>query len=222
MSAGYGRIAFTKAVQDEQEHHGSRRFYARHQARAEQAGGPDRLTSEIRDYLAERDSFYLASVSETGWPYVQFRGGPAGFLTVLAQDTVGWADFRGNLQYISTGNLRSDDRVALIVMDYPNRQRLKIYGHATIHEADKVPELVAQLTPQRYDAVIERAVLIQVEAFDWNCQQHITPRYTLDEIHRQTSAMRHRLAAAEAENAELRHLLEATPVSSDSRDSEAP
>src|SRR5271165_4641020 len=170
MSAGYGRIAFTKAVQDEQEHHGSRRFYARHQARAEQAGGPDQLTDEVRDYLSERDSFYLASVSETGWPYVQFRGGPAGFLTVLSQHTVGWADFRGNLQYISTGNLRSDDRVALIVMDYPNRQRLKIY---------KVPELVAQLTRQRYDAVIERAVIVQVEAFDWNCQQHITPRYTL-------------------------------------------
>ena len=212
MSAGYGRIAFTPTVQDEQEHHGSRRFYARHAARAEQSGEPDRITDEVRDYLAERDSFYLASVSETGWPYVQFRGGPPGLLKVLSDHTLGWADFRGNLQYISTGNLHAINRVALIVMDYPNRQRLKIYGHAAIHNRDDDPELVKRLSANGYDAVIERAVLVTVEAFDWNCPQHITPRYTLDQIHDQTRPMQQRLAALEAENAKLRQLLETAAV----------
>jgi uncharacterized protein len=209
VSDRYGGIAFTASVQDEQERHGSRRFYDRRRARADQAADPEPLTDEVRRYLAERDSFYLASVSETGWPYIQFRGGAPGFLTVLSDHTIGWADFRGNLQYISTGNLRHDDRVALIVMNYPARRRLKIYGHATVHEADKAPEIIARLTEQHYDAVIERAVVVQVEAYDWNCQQHITPRYTLEEIHQQTTTLRHKMTALEAENTQLRQLLEA-------------
>ena len=203
MSRSYGRIAFTPAVQHEQERHGSRRFYRRHQARAEDVADGDALTDEVRAYLSDRDSFYLASVSETGWPYVQFRGGPPGFLTVLSDHTIGWADFRGNLQYVSVGNVRGNDRVALIVMHYPSRQRLKIYGHASIAEGDSASQVLARLADDRYEAVVERAVVVTVAAFDWNCQQHITPRYTLDEISLQTEALRHRLAALEAENAEF-------------------
>jgi predicted pyridoxine 5'-phosphate oxidase superfamily flavin-nucleotide-binding protein len=215
VSNGYGRIAFTPAVQDQQERHGSKRFYDRQATRPGRAGGPDPLTDEVRNYLAERDSFYLASVSETGWPYIQFRGGPAGFLTVLSEDTIGWADFRGNLQYISAGNLHHDDRVALIVMNYPARRRLKIYGHATVHEADEAPALVERVAERHYDAVVERAIVVQVEAYDWNCPQHITPRYTLEEIREQSDALRRRLTALEAENTQLRQLLKAATSASD-------
>jgi predicted pyridoxine 5'-phosphate oxidase superfamily flavin-nucleotide-binding protein len=174
-------------VQEEQDRHGSRRFYARHQARAEGAreAAPargDPLTADVRTYLAERDSFYLATVGTTGWPYVQFRGGPRGFLRVLDDHTLGWADFRGNLQYISTGNLDHDARVALIVMDYPERQRLKIFGMARHHDIRDAPALAERLADPDYEAVVERAVLVDVAAYDWNCQQHITPRYTLDEV----------------------------------------
>jgi predicted pyridoxine 5'-phosphate oxidase superfamily flavin-nucleotide-binding protein len=215
MSAGYGKIAFTKTVKAEQRRHGSERFYTRHTARAEH-DSPDPLTDEVRGYLAERDSFYLASVSETGWPYIQFRGGPPGFLRVLSDATISWADFRGNLQYVSTGNLNHDNRVALIVMDYPNRRRLKIYGHATINTVEQTPELAAELTVDGYDATAERAVVVTVDAFDWNCPQHITPRYTLEEIRQQTDGLRHSLAAARAENAQLRQLLHATTATNNS------
>lgn len=209
MSRSYERIAFTEAVAAEQERYGSRRFYARHQTRAEDGDASDALTDEIRDYLADRDGFYVASVSETGWPYVQYRGGPPGFLRVLGDDSIGWADFRGNFQYISTGNIASDDRIALIVMDYPSRRRLKIFGHATIHYADEESDLVGRLADDRYEADVERAVIVQVAAFDWNCQQHITPRYTLDELRPQIDGLQHQLAALQSENSELRLLLEA-------------
>jgi predicted pyridoxine 5'-phosphate oxidase superfamily flavin-nucleotide-binding protein len=131
MSKGYHDIAFTEDVRRIQERYGSRTFYDRRRMRRARANGStdgDALSDAEREYLAERDSAYLATVSQTGWPYVQFRGGPAGFLRVLDDNTIGWADFRGNLQYISTGNLAANDEVALIVMDYPYRQRLKIYG----------------------------------------------------------------------------------------------
>jgi predicted pyridoxine 5'-phosphate oxidase superfamily flavin-nucleotide-binding protein len=210
MSKHYGEIAFTGHVNDVQERYGSRSFYARQGARAQSSDGPDAVTPEVRGYLAERDSFYLATVSETGWPYVQYRGGPPGFLQVLDEHTLGWADFRGNLQYISTGNISADDRVALLVMDYPDRRRLKIFGHARIAFADDEPDLVATLSRPDYDAVIERAVVVTVDAFDWNCQQHITPRYTLAELQAPLAALRDRIAALEAQNAELRNLLSPT------------
>jgi predicted pyridoxine 5'-phosphate oxidase superfamily flavin-nucleotide-binding protein len=142
-------------------------------------------------------------VSETGWPYVQFRGGPPGFLRVLDEHTVGWADFRGNLQYISTGNLAGNDRVALIVMDYPNRQRLKIYGHARVAYVEDEPELVAQMAVPDYDAVVQRAVVVTVEAFDWNCQQHITPRYTAAELAPVLAQLRQRIRDLEEAAAEI-------------------
>jgi predicted pyridoxine 5'-phosphate oxidase superfamily flavin-nucleotide-binding protein len=208
MSRHYGDIAFTADVSAAQSRNGSRRFYGRKQARADTTALPDPLTEDERDFLGERDGFYLASLSETGWPYVQFRGGPAGFLRVLDEHTLGWADFRGNLQYISTGNLAGDDRVSIIAMDYAHRQRLKIFGHARVMSAEDDPALVEALADPSYEAVIERAVLISVDAFDWNCPQHITPRYSVAEIEPLVAPLRSALDAAQAENRELQRLLE--------------
>jgi predicted pyridoxine 5'-phosphate oxidase superfamily flavin-nucleotide-binding protein len=196
MSRHYDDIAFTEAVSEVQERHGSRSFYDRRRARGHTGHDRDQgdaLSEEERDYLRERDSFYLATVSATGWPYVQFRGGPPGFLRALDDRTIGWADFRGNLQYISVGNLAGDDRVALIIMDYPHRTRLKIYGHARVADVEDEPELVEQLRVPGYGAVVQRAVVVTVAAFDWNCQQHITPRYTLAELEAPLEAMRQRI-----------------------------
>lgn len=204
MSTHYGAIAFTDKVREVQREHGSRRLYARQEARAKASEGPDPLTDDEREFLATRDSFYLATVSETGWPYVQFRGGPPGFLTVLDAHTLGWADFRGNLQYVSVGNLSHDTRVALIVMDYPRQQRLKIYGRARVVAAAEAPELVTRLARTDYEAEIERVVTVSVEAFDWNCPQHITPRFTEAEIEPHVAGLERRIAALEAENAMLR------------------
>jgi uncharacterized protein len=134
------------------------------------------------DFIAERDSFYLATVGENGYPYVQFRGGPQGFLKVLDRGKLAYADFRGNMQYISVGNLHRNDKAALILMDYVNRRRLKIYARIEVVEAKDAPEIIAQLQDSEYQAQIERAMILHVEAFDWNCPQHITPRFTMDEI----------------------------------------
>lgn len=212
MSRHYDDIAFTEAVSEVQERYGSRSFYDRRRSRGHRTAGRDEregddvgdaLSEDERSYLGERDSFYLATVSATGWPYVQFRGGPPGFLRVLDDHTIGWADFRGNLQYISTGNVAGDDRVALIVMDYPNRQRLKIFGRARVAYAEDEPGLVSQLSLPTYDAVVQRAVVVSVAAFDWNCQQHITPRYTAAELEGPLAAMRHRIRHLEDENERL-------------------
>jgi uncharacterized protein len=207
VSQRYGEIAFTPAVAEEQSRRGSRRFYARKLARAEATDSPEPLTQDERDFLVDRDGFYLATVSESGWPYVQFRGGPTGFLRVLDDHTLGWADFRGNLQYISTGNLAGDNRVSMIAMDYAHRQRLKIFGHARVTSAEEEPAIVEALADPSYEAVIERAVLVSVEAFDWNCQQHITPRFTASEIEPLVATLRNTLDATQAENRELRRLL---------------
>lgn len=204
MSAHYGTIAFTDKVREVQRQHGSRRLYARQEARSKALDGPDALTDDEREFLAERDSFYLATVSESGWPYVQFRGGPPGFLTVLDAHTLGWADFRGNFQYISTGNLSADNRVALIVMDYPHQRRLKIFGHAQVATATDAPGLLAKLARPDYEAEIERAVTVSIVAFDWNCPQHITPRFTQAEIEPGLETLQTRIAALETENRKLR------------------
>jgi uncharacterized protein len=188
VSDHYAAIAFTDNVRERQEEHGSREFYDRKRAKGLQSPGRDPLTETERYYLSERDGFYLATVSETGWPYVQYRGGPPGFLRVIDDHTVGWADFRGNLQYVSTGNLDGDDRVAMFVMDYADRERLKIFGRARVVRVEDDPETVGRLADPRYDAKVERGVLVTVEAFDWNCQQHITPRFTAAEIARSMGA----------------------------------
>lgn len=139
------------------------------------------LGDEERNFIESRDSMYMATVTETGWPYVQHRGGPAGFLRVLDDHTFAFADFRGNKQYISAGNLSRDDRVSLFLMDYPTKTRLKLFARARAAEVDDEPELARRLISPTYRAVVERLVIVRVEGFSWNCEQHITPRYTRDE-----------------------------------------
>jgi predicted pyridoxine 5'-phosphate oxidase superfamily flavin-nucleotide-binding protein len=169
----------------------------------------ERLTADEAAFIAARDSFYLASVSETGWPYVQHRGGPPGFLKVLDEKTLAFVDFRGNRQYISLGNAAANNRVALILVDYPNRARLKIYARAEARPLADDPELAARLALPGYRARTERAFVLHLEAFDWNCPQHITPRFTEAEIAAALEPMRARLAALEAENEALRRQLQA-------------
>lgn len=202
MGRRFAEIAFTPLVKAQQQRHGSRRQYARVEAAGDlgSALGPDE-----RDFIEQRDGFYMASTSETGWPYLQYRGGARGFLWVIDDHTLGFADLRGNKQYISVGNLQHDDRVALFLMDYTAQQRLKILGRATIHEGDtEAAELIQRLLGSSVSSVAERAVVIKVEAFDWNCPQHITPRYTEEELTVALEPLRRRLDALEAENARLR------------------
>ncbi|WP_230534265.1 2Fe-2S iron-sulfur cluster-binding protein [Microvirga roseola] len=201
MARAFAEITFTPSVKAAQSHYGSR---AANEG-FEHADDPRNvITSREAEFIHARDGFYQASVSETGWPYVQFRGGPKGFLRVLDGRTIGYADFRGNVQYISTGNIIADGRVSLILMDYPNRRRLKIWARARIVHADEDPVLLAHLEVPTYRARVERAVVMTVEAFDWNCPQHITPRFTEDEIAGFIAPMRQQLAQVTAENETLR------------------
>lgn len=182
MSKQYGCIAFTDGVDAEQEAYGSAEFYRRVADKLEAKGVGDELGAREQHFLETRDSFYLSTVSETGWPYVQFRGGPPGFVRV-SNHTLSWADYRGNLQHVSTGNLRANDRVAIIAMDYPARKRLKLFGTAQVIRVEEDPELVESFRhPDDPDAVVERAIVVSVAAYDWNCPQHITPRYTARHI----------------------------------------
>ena len=164
----------------------------------------DRFTEAESQFIAQRDSFYMASVSESGWPYVQHRGGPRGFLHVVDDRTLAILDFRGNRQYITLGNVAVDNRVALILMDYPGRQRLKIFATIEVKPLDAEPALTAQLATPGYRAKAERIFVLHLQAFDWNCPQHITPRFTEEEIDKAVEPLRLRLAQLEAENAELR------------------
>lgn len=179
MSHAFADIAFTQTVRAVQTRMGSRKNYESFDLMEERH---DTLGPMEADFIAARDGFYQATVSETGWPYVQFRGGPAGFLKMLDGKTLGYADFRGNVQYVSVGNLHGNDRVAIILMDYANRQRLKILGRARLVNLDDDPALIAKLESPDYRARVERGVVISVEAYDWNCPQHITPRFTEAEI----------------------------------------
>ena len=202
MARNYRTTLFNEDVQRLQEIHGSRASYAKLDAGAD--GAPDRLTAKEIDYIALRDSFYMASVTADGWPYMQHRGGPAGFLRHIAGNRIGFADYRGNKQYISTANLMRDDRVSLFLMDYPNKERLKLLGHARSIERDDDPELVASLMPEGYRAVPERAFLIDVIGWEWNCSQHITPRFTEAEISAAIKPMAAELNQLRAELAALR------------------
>lgn len=178
MNQNFTKFAFTDSVKKAQERYGTRRPYAR----METTGDRYALTDREVSFIQTRDSFYMATVGENGWPYVQFRGGPLGFLKVIDDTTLGYADFRGNGQYISTGNIQGNNKTTLILMDYPARQRLKIWAEATIMEADQDAALLHRLEMPDYKARIERLVILDVKAYDWNCPQHITPRYTIDEI----------------------------------------
>ncbi|MBK9312823.1 MAG: pyridoxamine 5'-phosphate oxidase family protein [Acidobacteria bacterium] len=195
MPKNFAEIAFTESVKAQQEKYGSRRSYARMEA---QARGTELSFAET-DFIAERDSFYLSTVGENGYPYVQFRGGPKGFLKVLDARTLAYADFRGNMQYVSVGNLARNDKGAIILMDYAQRRRLKIYARIEVIEAADAPELIPQLQDQGYTAQIERAMLLHLEAFDWNCPQHITQRFTIEEIRELNASLYEHVARLEAE-----------------------
>ncbi len=202
MTRRFAELAFTPLVKQQQQQHGSRDLYQRVEQSPDLG---DRLGPPEQTYIQERDGFYMASVTETGWPYVQYRGGSQGFLRVLDERTLGFADLRGNKQYITMGNLQREDRVALFLMDYPGQRRLKILGRARIHEGDaEAQKLIEQLRVPEERSPAERALLIHVEAFDWNCPQHITPRYTKEELAEILEPMRRRLETLETENKRLR------------------
>lgn len=195
MAHKFAELAFTANVKKIQALKGSRNSYAR----MEQGEATnDVLGPDEAGYIAERDSFYMATVSETGWPYIQHRGGPAGFLRALDGKTIGFADFRGNRQYVSVGNLANDDRVSLILVDYANRSRLKILGRARLVGLED-SDMLERLTVPGYKAVVERGIVIAIEAFDWNCPQHITPRFTQAEIEAATAPLHQRIAELEAD-----------------------
>jgi uncharacterized protein len=166
----------------------------------------DPLTDEEIQFIQSRESFYMATVTETGWPYIQHRGGARGFLRVLSPTQVALADYKGNRQLLSTGNLAENDRVALFLMDYPRRERLKILGHARVEDAREHPELVAQLAEPEARHIVERLFLIQVVSFDWNCPKYITPRYTATEVEQVVAPLQRRIAELEAQikNQQLR------------------
>jgi len=203
MTQRFAELMFTPAVKSVQERMGSRGAYERFEE--PDAPANDRLGKTEREFIAERDSFYVATVSETGWPYVQHRGGARGFLKVLDDRTLGFVDFRGNRQYVSVGNLLHDDRVSLFLMDYPGRRRLKILGHARIVDVRSDPQTLERLRDENYEASIERAMVIELEGFDWNCPQHITPRFTESQIEELAQPLRNRLRDAEAERDLLRN-----------------
>ncbi|KUO56372.1 MAG: hypothetical protein APF80_13545 [Alphaproteobacteria bacterium BRH_c36] len=196
MGHRFTEITFTDPVKAVQERMGSRAGYARRE------GGNvvsnDQLGPSEAAFIAARDSFYIATVSERGWPYVQHRGGPKGFVRALDENTIGFADFSGNRQYISVGNLAADNRVSLFFMDYPNRTRLKLLGRVGLAGAGD-GELLSRLEIPGYRARVERGMVITVEAFDWNCPQHITPRFTAEEVEAAAAPLRARIAHLEAE-----------------------
>lgn len=199
MTNRYREIAFTDAVRTVQREEGSLAYNSAGMAQGE---GNDRLGEGEALFLSRRDSFYLASVSATGWPYLQHRGGPPGFVRVLAPDRIGWAEFAGNRQYITTGNLRGDDRVSLFFVDYARRLRLKLMGHARVVSAGD-PALAA-LAPEGYRARIERGMDVRVAGFDWNCPQHIAQRFTVAEVEAASQKMLARIAALEEQLAALK------------------
>jgi len=180
MSHRYADIAFTQDVKSKQTEYGSRE----NNDRLQRLAGPnDLLGLRESHFIEQRDTFYMATTNQNGWPYVQHRGGPKGFLRVLDPGRLAFADFRGNTQLISSGNVEREDRCSLILVDYPNRKRLKIFGHVSVVAASSAhPELISGVALEGYAAKVERIFTIDLEAFDWNCPQHITPRYTVEEM----------------------------------------
>ena len=205
MAKAFAELAFTPAVRKMQERQGSAAAYDR--SLSEDAPSDDTLGPREQQFIGMRDGFYQASVSETGWPYVQFRGGPRGFLKVLNEKTIAYADFRGNRQYISAGNLTRDDRIAMILVDYPNSARLKLLGRARLVELTEEPELIQSLHDDSYRARPERAVVITVEGFDWNCPQHLPVRLTMEEMEPILAPFQAELAQLRAENVALKERL---------------
>jgi len=204
MSYGFMDIAITPSVRRAQAEMGADHFWSDFKRHREF----DRFTAQETAFIAQRDSFYMASVSETGWPYVQHRGGPAGFLKVLDDRTLAFVDYRGNRQYITTGNLTENDRTCLFLIDYPARTRLKIYARAEKLALDADPVLTEAITDGAYGAKAERIFRLKLEAFDWNCPQHIVPRYTEAEFLAASRHLLDKVAQLEQENASLRERLD--------------
>ena len=193
MAFKFHELAFTDSVRHAQEEYYGQSRPVRH------VPGPDALTHDEISFIQARDSFYMATVCETGWPYLQHRGGEVGFLRVLSPTQLAFADYKGNRQLISVGNLAVTDRVMLFLMDYPQRTRLKIMGHARLEDARKHLELVAQLAEPEVRDQVERLFFIDVVSFDWNCSQHITPRYSVEEIKGIVAPLQQRIAELEAQ-----------------------
>lgn len=202
MSRAFAEISFTPSVIAIQEQQGSAEGYAKFLDPEADRG--DHLGAAEAEFISQRDGFYQATVSDTGWPYVQFRGGPVGFLKVLDDKTIAYADFRGNRQYLSAGNLADNDRVSLILMDYPNRRRLKVWGRANLVAAKDDPFLITKLQDPAYRALPERAAVITVEALDWNCPQHIPQRMTLEELEPRLKPVCDEIEQLKAENEKLK------------------
>lgn len=195
MAKNFAELAFTSAVKEMQEKHGSRSSYAR----MEQDSYVDGLAENEMDFIAGQDSFYMASIGENGFPYIQHRGGPKGFLKVLDTKQIGFIDFKGNMQYISVGNIATNKNIALIMVDYPSRTRLKILARTEIVELKDDPALFDQLNPGDYKFRPERMMVFTIEAYDWNCPQHITPRYTVADIEQAFAGQRAHISKLEAE-----------------------
>lgn len=202
MARAFAEIAFTPTVRAAQAFYGSAKAYGKFLTSDADAG--NRLGPRETQFIEARDSAFQATVSETGWHYVQHRGGPRGFLKVLDDSRVAYADLSGNRQYVSLGNLQSDDRVSLILVDYPNQARLKIWGRVSFVEIDDDPGLVTELAAVYPKARPERAVMITIEAFDWNCPQHIPQRLTAEEYDDVLAPLRSELESLRAENAQLK------------------
>ena len=200
----YPQFAFTDAIKELQEDYGSRSAYER----AEKHQVVDGLTDNEVQFIGDRDSFYMASYGENGYPYIQHRGGPAGFVKVIDKYTIGFVDFTGNKQYISVGNIATQPHVALIMVSYPHRARLKIYADARIVQREQDPALFKLLDPADYKHRPERMILFDIKAYDWNCPQHITPRYTVDEIAEAFAPQRDYIKQLEEEVKMLKEQLE--------------
>ncbi len=199
MPRAFSELTFTPSVRAHQQRMGSADTYSKFIQTGPRQG--HEIGPAEREFIVARDGFYQSTVSETGWPYVQYRGGPAGFLKVLDAKTLGYADFTGNKQYISRGNLDGNDKVALILMDYANKRRLKILGRMTFSEG---AEAAAHLYPEGAEAQAERAAIIHIEALDWNCPRHITPRYTEAALRPHLNELGKQLAQLQLENEQLK------------------
>lgn len=199
MGHKFANILFSPTVKAVQKLHGSRESYARWE------NGSDynhEIDENVAAFLAERDSFYMASVNADGWPYLQHRGGSKGFMRVLSKNRIGFADYSGNRQYISTGNFQQNNRVALFFMDYPNQRRLKILGRVKLISAEDIEQL-ALLEDDNYQANVERGFIIHIEAFDWNCPQHITPRYDQENLMQMLAQFEQQLSELEQQQTTL-------------------
>lgn len=200
MAYTYLDILTTDGVKEAQSENGAREQWENLKT--------DRVFDHFDDnasaFIAARDSFYMASVSSNGWPYMQHRGGPTGFLKILDNKTIGFADYSGNRQYISLGNSKSDDRVALFLMDYPRRKRMKMMAHLKVHNLSDNPQLAEQILDSNYVEKAERLMTLSLVAYDWNCPQYITPRYTKDMVDMAARPLQEEIARLQAENEALR------------------